>query len=744
MNGLKLFSLGEKLRESRSSQGPKLMTDRTALIAMTPLVETTKWFLKAVAILGVVIAFMQFALVRQQVNGFLMQQMEESILRGARRLQDRVNQDQHLIETIADMKGSSSADEFEKIRSFASTVFGEQSAITNIFLITAEEGRVAKADPILTLSQGPRLPESIATDAGFVRFVNGLRGKDRQASAILSLDESGKWLVLAQEVPGQPQGNVAVAGFIPLHRLFFPLIELHRMGELRHFSAVEKDRDGAAPFISFDEPLPYWHLSSPYETQKEIRLQERAWQLTFVNVPGRNVIMVVALPYIILAVGLLLTWALVMFLRVARSRAAEVANLALSLRQANDELSRRVADEERMAHALRKSEQKYRAIFENAGIGICQIAPSGEWLNANRTMAQILGYESPQELLLIQPDLHGQLFVDPQARRDLFSRLEIDNQRECEISLYVKSSRTVWSGKESRRVVWVSMSGHAVREAEGDVEYFECTMYDITERRNAERGLIEAKEQADFANRSKSEFLANMSHELRTPLNAIIGFSEIIKDQLFGAVGQPQYVEYARDIYDSGDLLLSLINDILDMSKIEAGKRALSESVIDIEHTVKSVVRLVAARAKAGRLHLNVKVPRDLPALRGEEKAIKQILTNLLTNAIKFTPEGGTVTLTAEADDYGRMIVKVQDTGIGMKPEEIPVALAPFGQIESVLSRKNQGTGLGLPLTKALIELHEGSLEIDSEAGKGTTAIVVFPSSRVVARKALSEDSRNP
>src|SRR5262249_55669899 len=157
----------------------------------------------------------------------------------------------------------------------------------------------------------------------------------------------------------------------------------------------------------------------------------------------------------------------------------------------------------------------------------------------------------------------------------------------------------------------------------------------------------------------------------RTPLNAIIGFSEIIKEQMFGPVGQNQYVEYARDIYDSGELLLSLINDILDMSKIEAGKRALSETTIDVDRVVQSVARLIMSRAKMGKLKFAVNVPKNLPNLRGEERALKQVITNLFTNAIKFTPEGGSVSLDARMDDFGRMCIVVKDTGIGMKPEEI-------------------------------------------------------------------------
>ncbi|MGE4350940.1 MAG: sensor histidine kinase [Bdellovibrionales bacterium] len=452
-------------------------------------------------------------------------------------------------------------------------------------------------------------------------------------------------------------------------------------------------------------------------TQKEVHI--------FSKNDGIHSSLIAATPFLLLLVGTVLTFSLVLYLYIVRSRETEVASLAISLRKANLELNRRINEEKMMAHALRESEHKYRAIFENAGIGICQIAPTGEWMNANKTMALIMGYHSVQDLLLAQPDLHGKLFVDPHARRDWFAGLKENAQQGQEAEIR----------KESGDTVWVNMTGHAVRDTMGDIMHFECTMSDITERRNAELDLLRTKEQADFANRSKSEFLANMSHELRTPLNAIIGFSEIIRDQMFGPVGQDQYIEYAGDIHDSGELLLSLINDILDMSKIEAGKRALAESVMSVEETVRSVSRLVAARAKAGKIKMAMSVSRDLPAFRAEERAFKQILTNLLTNAIKFTPESGSVSLTAGLTETGELSITVEDTGIGMSAEEIPIAMAPFGQIESALSRKNQGTGLGLPLTRALVELHGGNLNIKSVVGRGTTITLTFPKSRVVRKE---------
>lgn len=430
------------------------------------------------------------------------------------------------------------------------------------------------------------------------------------------------------------------------------------------------------------------------------------------------------MPYFFLIAGLGLIFTLLVYLYYTGTKGKRVNTLALSLKKANEELNKKVDEQKRMSRALRESEQQYRAIFENAGIGICQVAPTGEWINANRRIAQLLGYEQVDDLLQAQPDLHGLLFVDPHARKDWFARLEEESQHGIEAEIKSRNDHNVW----------VNMTGHAVRDPMGDVEHFECTMSDITERRRAEMDLVRTKEEADFANRSKSEFLANMSHELRTPLNAIIGFSEIIRDQLFGPVGQDQYVEYAGDIYDSGSLLLSLINDILDMSKIEAGKRELKETVMSVHDTTRSVTRLVAARAKEGRVKLTLQVPQDMPSLRGEERAIKQVLTNLLTNAIKFTPEGGTVSMSAKVDTSDRVIISCQDSGIGMSEEEIPVALAPFGQIESALSRKNQGTGLGLPLTRALVELHGGNLDLQSKVGDGTTITLTFPIERTVRK----------
>lgn len=386
---------------------------------------------------------------------------------------------------------------------------------------------------------------------------------------------------------------------------------------------------------------------------------------------------------------------------------------------------------EQQLAALRDRERKYRAIFEKVDIGIFHVAADGRWTDANPAAARILGYASVGDLLADQPDLNGRLFLADEDRNDWFDSLRASGAHAFETPVRTFDGRTIW----------VSMGGHETAGEDGA----DCTLYDVTERHAAETALIRAKEQADFANRSKSEFLANMSHELRTPLNAIIGFAEIIKDEMFGPVGQAQYVEYSKDIYDSGQLLLSLINDILDMSKIEAGKRALKDVTLDVDTVTHSVVRLVAARAKEGKVRLNVHIPRDIPALRGEEKAVKQILTNLLTNAVKFTPEGGSVTLSAMVDERKSLIIKVIDSGIGIAPADIAIALTPFGQIESALSRKHQGTGLGLPLTKALVELHGGTLALQSEVGIGTTVTVTFPAARTVSRlEATKEASEQP
>ncbi|MDD3287621.1 MAG: ATP-binding protein [Alphaproteobacteria bacterium] len=696
-------------------------------IALPPVLGATRWLLGAIAIGGAVITMLMFFLVRQEVSAFLTNQVEQFVTQGISHLQQQINQDQYFVEALSGVLVINPDISADRLRNLFSIADRDESTIEFVYLATIEGGKVRKIGEVFKFGH-KNVPMLIPDELRqFHDVLRSVGETPRPTSAVLSdrKNSDNKWLVIVRPIIGGKQGQInVVIGFSPISRLFSEIVSLQKGGILTQFSATEDLGNGEKPFIKLSDKSSTFSLIEPREAQEKIMLADRWWRLSFSSMLRGNAVLIVVLPYLIMIAGLLLTWALVMYLRVVRIRGAEVADLALSLHRANDELSRKIADEERMARALRESGQKYRAIFENAGIGICQIAPSGEWLNANRTMAQILNYDNPQELLLSQPDLHNHLFVDPNRRRDWFQRLKVASQREYEAELYSKD----------KKPIWVNVSGHSVHDSKGELSYFECTMYDITERRKAEMALTQAKEQADFANRSKSEFLANMSHELRTPLNAIIGFSEIIKDQLFGAIGQPQYIEYASDIHDSGELLLSLINDILDMSKIEAGKRELTESIIDIERVVQSVVRLVASRAKAGKLHLNSKVPHDIPAFRGEERAIKQIITNLLTNAIKFTPEGGSVSLNARLDEFGRICIVIQDTGIGISAEDISVALAPFGQIESALSRKNQGTGLGLPLTKALVELHGGVLDLQSEMGKGTTVSVILPADRVISK----------
>ncbi len=241
-----------------------------------------------------------------------------------------------------------------------------------------------------------------------------------------------------------------------------------------------------------------------------------------------------------------------------------------------------------------------------------------------------------------------------------------------------------------------------------------------------------ARSQAELANRSKSEFLANMSHELRTPLNAVIGFSEIIKNETFGPVGSTKYREYGGDIHGAGRHLLDLINDILDLSKIEAGGEELHEEEIEIQEIIRSVMTLVKGRAEKGDVRLVLDLPDGLPMLRADERKTKQILVNILSNAIKFTEAGGSVTLKIWCRPGSGHVFRITDTGIGMALQDIPKALMPFGQIDSELGRKYEGTGLGLPLTKHLVEMHSGSLDLQSAKGVGTTVTVRFPAERIV------------
>lgn len=255
---------------------------------------------------------------------------------------------------------------------------------------------------------------------------------------------------------------------------------------------------------------------------------------------------------------------------------------------------------------------------------------------------------------------------------------------------------------------------------------------DLTERKHAEDALRDAKDQAETASRTKSEFLANMSHELRTPLNAVIGFSEIIHQQIFGPIGETRYVDYAKDIHASGTHLLQVINDILDISKAEAGKVELRETPVDLARALAACVKIVGPRAEAGQVRIEVDVPEDAPLLLADEQRLRQIVLNLLSNAVKFTPPGGRVNAGCGLDPDGALRLSIADTGIGMREQDISLALEPFGQIDSALARRFEGTGLGLPLTKKLVELHGGALELRSLPGKGTTAIVRFPASRCV------------
>lgn len=682
-----------------------------------------------VILAGVGLSFIVFFYSYSQVSIAVARQVERPVIKAVAQIQGNINAAYDMLRSLQQAMRLSPDVSATQLGDFAAAVNLPQVPYAGVYLVRPQSGQ---DDQQISLSPNHRvaLPPRLLDDTNDVgKFIRMAQGQDGIVSGMWKHGTDHHLVLVERCATAERQCFILAVLALPdvLNSLEALVTEKALSGYALYQQRLDREDERTPTLLSARRTTSAsWNLFDNQINGDHIVLRDSLWAVRYYAQPDPGSQLLLLLPYLLMGIGLLMTGFAAIYVINNHEYQKEVFTLTGSLQTSNQQLQARITTEATMAQALRDSERKFRAIFENAGIGICQIALDRKWLAANPRLAQILGYADAAELMREQPDQQDRLFVDGAARQSFLAGL--DKRGQSDVELAVRRRDGV--------MLWVTMRGHVVRDAEDAPLYYECTVQDVTQRRQSERALLSAKEQADLANRSKSEFLANMSHELRTPLNAIIGFSEIIKDQLLGPEGTPQYIEYAKDIHDSGELLLSLINDILDMSKIEAGKRALSETAINVDSVVQSCMRLVAVRAKAGGLQLKHDIPVGLLPLRGEERAIKQVLVNLMTNAIKFTPEGGTVSVKAHIDPFGRMCIAVSDTGIGIAPEDIPVALSPFGQIESVMSRKTQGTGLGLPLTKALVELHGGELQIKSAVGQGTTVSLLFPADRVVIRSA--------
>ncbi len=330
-------------------------------------------------------------------------------------------------------------------------------------------------------------------------------------------------------------------------------------------------------------------------------------------------------------------------------------------------------------------------------------------------------------------DLSTAIAVTARAVRAIQADLFKEQVAEA---LFLRRFEYLFGGIIFLMVGCVTVYGHRIaREFKLGEEERARYLRELEDKEETLRLRVAELSDARSASRAKSDFLAHMSHELRTPLNAIIGFSETMKEGVLGPVDNPRYREYLGDIHDSGRHLLAIINDILDMSKIEAGKAELHEEECRLADIVQSALRLVRARAEAGGVTIGVEMPARLPTMRADARALKQIMLNLLSNAVKFTRDGGRVDVRAEVTPGAEARVMVSDTGIGMRKEDIGIALAPFGQIRNSTMNAHEGTGIGLPIAASLMRLHGGSLEIESAPDRGTTITLTFPAERVLTPK---------
>jgi PAS domain S-box-containing protein len=385
-------------------------------------------------------------------------------------------------------------------------------------------------------------------------------------------------------------------------------------------------------------------------------------------------------------------------------------------------ISRDITEYKKVDDLLRQSEQNYRSIFENAQDGIYLYEPETfEIVYVNEIGAERLGY-TRDELIGKSIDTFSKAPDGTEGRKKRLAQVVADNNPIIGRGIHFRKDG-------SKFPVEAIVS---VFERDGR-KLIQSVARDITEIVNQQKELEVAKQAADGANQAKSEFIANMSHELRTPLNAIIGFSDAIIAETFGPLENEKYKDYVGDIQNSGEHLLELINDVLDMSVIEAGKLELNETEVLLEKTVDASLQMVKSRADQGGVELINSVNGEFPVIRADPLRIKQILVNLLSNAVKFTNVGGTVIISTEIATDNSVHIIVADTGIGMDAVGLTEAMENFGHAKrDDLEKSGEGTGLGLPITRRLVEAHGGTLEIESEPNKGTTVTVRIPQERVI------------
>ncbi len=361
------------------------------------------------------------------------------------------------------------------------------------------------------------------------------------------------------------------------------------------------------------------------------------------------------------------------------------------------------------------------AVLDTATDGVLVLDAEARIMSLNRSAEALFAIEAT--------DVLGQPFTGLLAEESRRSALDyLDGLARNGVASVLNDGREVIGRVPSGGLIPLFMTMGRLAER----GKFCAVLRDITQWKNAEEELVAARRAAETANQQKSDFLAKISHEIRTPLNAVIGFSEVMLEERFGPIGSERYREYLKDIKLSGTHLMSLVNDLLDLSKIEAGKLDLAFTDVPVNEVIQECVALMQPEANRRRIIIRTSLAAAVPKVVADPRSLRQIVLNLLSNSVKFTPAGGQVIVSTALDDSGEVVIRIRDTGVGMSAQELETAMKPFRQINHAGRGRTEGTGLGLPLTKALVEANRASFAIDSAPNQGTLARITFPTTRVL------------